>query len=430
MPTSDIVTLSSPVISSGQNDTVACNICRRQFAKYTCTRCNVRYCSLTCYRSQAHNQCSEAFYKKEIEEEIHAGPSKSLQEKRRMMEMLQKFEEETSQQSIDEDDGDDNGFSDLAERFGSVDLDALPPDKLWSMLNAEERKKFMRTFEDPTSELAQQLLASEELEQEIQTPWWEGPSTPDDGGGGPETNQTGKPEKQRHGQRPQIMSIPKSMVTPIPTGHPLVYNMCAICIAYAYTTRHLGTSPLGTLKHGSLEYKEAKRLFSQLVPFLTDRKSTHLYSNVPSVITSIWSLSEPGEMTSEMFALLLRDAATLMRPLNVVELAVESGDNVPSNHPHCMPVLVLSDIHELFSDVSETEGSQAQEGRAARTKQNHVTHKARFYAAHILSTPSAVLRAICDEMVARAGKYRAQEDLGTTRQPTEAPSSKKLVEEI
>ncbi|KAH9951173.1 hypothetical protein B0H21DRAFT_355921 [Amylocystis lapponica] len=51
--------LSSPVqISSGASTSseplanIPCAICRRQFSKYSCPRCNIPYCSLTCFRSE------------------------------------------------------------------------------------------------------------------------------------------------------------------------------------------------------------------------------------------------------------------------------------------------------------------------------------------------------------------------------------------
>lgn len=111
--------------------------CRRQFAKYTCPTCNTPYCSLTCFRSQvrfcsnkflilrtidfrkAHTQCSETFYKKEIESEIHAEPSKNAQERQRMMDLLKKFEEESV---VDQTLLEDEDPSDLVRRFGAVDL--------------------------------------------------------------------------------------------------------------------------------------------------------------------------------------------------------------------------------------------------------------------------------------------------------------------
>ena len=79
------------------------------------------YCSLSCFRSESHGQCSETFYKKELESEIRTKPSASMEERRQMMEMLKKFEEEDGQEDSlleDEDDGSD----DLAKRLSNVDL--------------------------------------------------------------------------------------------------------------------------------------------------------------------------------------------------------------------------------------------------------------------------------------------------------------------
>jgi hypothetical protein len=70
---------------------------------------------------KAHTQCSETFYKKEIETEIQAEPSKNAQERQRMMDLLKKFEEESvADQTFLEDEDEDP--SDLVRRFGAVDL--------------------------------------------------------------------------------------------------------------------------------------------------------------------------------------------------------------------------------------------------------------------------------------------------------------------
>ncbi|KAF8909308.1 hypothetical protein CPB84DRAFT_1765790 [Gymnopilus junonius] len=381
----DSIQITSSAATKGHKDVVICRVCKRQFAKYTCPTCNIPYCSLTCFRSPVHNQCSETFYKKEIETDIHSGPSKTAQEQQQMMELLRNFEEEdTSERFFGEEEEEDAGQSDLARRFDSVDLDSLSPDELWSMLTPEERKEFTKAFDDPTSELAQRLLSSEQLGKEIRGPWWEAPAIE----GECESSEGLSPQ---YGPRPRMMDVPASMVKPLPTGHPLVYNMCAICIAYVYTTRHMGVSPLGTLQPGDLEHRAARRLISQLVPFLTERKSTQIYSDLPSVITVIWSLSEPGNMASELISLLLRDAARLLRPLRVTQVvSSEESDKVSSAHPHIMPVLVLSDLYDLFSD------------NVVPSKPNHITHKLRFYAAHVLSTPSTILRLVANEMSMRA----------------------------
>jgi hypothetical protein len=72
---------------------------------------------------QAHAQCSETFYKKEVEADIRAEPSKTAQERQRMLELLKRFEEDSAAQPSpeDEDDGDEDG-DDLAHRLQSVNL--------------------------------------------------------------------------------------------------------------------------------------------------------------------------------------------------------------------------------------------------------------------------------------------------------------------
>ena len=84
------------------------------------------------------------------------------------------------------------------------------------MLTSAERSKFITALNDPTGELAQQLLASESLEKEIQSPWWEIPRPSEDD------------RQTRHDAKPRMMKVPMSMINPNRTGHPLVYNICAI----------------------------------------------------------------------------------------------------------------------------------------------------------------------------------------------------------
>ncbi|KAK0501476.1 hypothetical protein EDD18DRAFT_1347557 [Armillaria luteobubalina] len=149
------------------DDHVVCKICRRQVSKYTCPTCNLPYCSLTCFRSPAHADCSETFYKNEIQRDVGANTNLKAEERLKMMEMLKKFEEI-------ENDGDDDDDDGLAERFEGIDLDNT--DELWSRLTPAERTKFLNAVADPSSELAQSLLASEEFDS---SPWWEAHVEPD-----------------------------------------------------------------------------------------------------------------------------------------------------------------------------------------------------------------------------------------------------------
>jgi len=71
---------------------------------------------------QAHSECSEAFYKTQIKSDIRSEPSKTAQEREKMLEVLARFEQESADDSkqLDEDDEDDD--LDLAKRFDGIDI--------------------------------------------------------------------------------------------------------------------------------------------------------------------------------------------------------------------------------------------------------------------------------------------------------------------
>lgn len=45
--------------------------CTENQTKYICPKCGAPYCSLTCYKSSSHLECTEQFYKECIEEELN-----------------------------------------------------------------------------------------------------------------------------------------------------------------------------------------------------------------------------------------------------------------------------------------------------------------------------------------------------------------------
>jgi hypothetical protein len=190
------------------------------------------------YFSQAHAQCSESFYRKELESNIRTEPSKTAEERMRMMELLKRFERSADGDDAglleeDEEAGDDG--TTLAKRLDGIDLgkynfvskwmsglndnaESASSDDLWLTLTQEERSRFLKALDDPSSELAQQLLASEELERTKQYPWWDAPVVSDDA-----------PASQfkRYGMKPEVISIPSNAVKPL-SGPSLVYNLCAV----------------------------------------------------------------------------------------------------------------------------------------------------------------------------------------------------------
>ncbi|XP_077863313.1 zinc finger HIT domain-containing protein 2-like [Saccoglossus kowalevskii] len=53
----------SKTLEEDQTKGTVCKLCLKQFSRYTCPRCNIPYCSVSCYKSEAHSSCSEQFYK-------------------------------------------------------------------------------------------------------------------------------------------------------------------------------------------------------------------------------------------------------------------------------------------------------------------------------------------------------------------------------
>lgn len=130
-----------------------CAFCVRKVSKYTCPRCNVRYCSSSCYKSDKHSQCSELFYKDCVLEAMseHKG---SPEDKLKMLEMLKKLEE----QDRDEDSFD---AEDLEERLNDIDINS-DPEAVWSALTENERKEFESAVR--TGEISNVI--------DVWVPWW------------------------------------------------------------------------------------------------------------------------------------------------------------------------------------------------------------------------------------------------------------------
>ena len=68
------------------------------------------------YDLQEHAECSEAFYKKEIASDVKTAP-KSKEEKQKMLDLLKRFEGDTLDDPLDEEDA-----SNLADRLESLDI--------------------------------------------------------------------------------------------------------------------------------------------------------------------------------------------------------------------------------------------------------------------------------------------------------------------
>lgn len=113
--------------------------CERNASKYSCPRCNLLYCSLTCYKSEKHLRCSENFYKECVLENL-GGTETDDSSKQKMLEILLRNHEEEANDVDDELDSDDEEYKDIMERLQGIDLDNS--EMVWNKLTCDERQEF------------------------------------------------------------------------------------------------------------------------------------------------------------------------------------------------------------------------------------------------------------------------------------------------
>lgn len=138
--------------------------CDNALAKYSCPKCNILYCSLNCYQSVSHLECSESFYKENVMNELQIGDN--TDKKNTMLEILQRMHE-SNKISVSEDDldvgdedepveylnfggdfhfdsldsDDDDDFQDITDRLAGVNLDNA--EEVWEKLTEDEKQDFV-----------------------------------------------------------------------------------------------------------------------------------------------------------------------------------------------------------------------------------------------------------------------------------------------
>ena len=128
-----------------------CEICFTNLFKYKCPKCNLNYCSMTCYKSEKHINCTEQFYRECCMSELEGvHVSKDMREK--MEDIL------ASSSNILPTNN--NVQESLEDRLCDLALDDT--DEIWERLNDQERKEFFKFIE------------SDELKKYVKCwkPWW------------------------------------------------------------------------------------------------------------------------------------------------------------------------------------------------------------------------------------------------------------------
>ena len=169
--------MDAPGTSTAITDSL-CKLCNKNSRVYTCPRCGIGYCNVDCYKSEAHSECSESFYKQCVEEELKS-EERDPEGRKRMIEILRRVreqdlkntdfesesdegeEEEGAEQSDEQLDSDDEeDVPDLGKRLENINLDNA--DEVWSALTDDEKQQF------------EALIKNGEIEKLLPqwAPWW------------------------------------------------------------------------------------------------------------------------------------------------------------------------------------------------------------------------------------------------------------------
>lgn len=116
--------------------------CNEQKTKYTCPRCGIQYCSVTCYKSSQHIKCSEIFFKDCVVKELvqNNTPKQFGQKALTDLENLLKKDTARYEDDVDSDDSGDVCHENFLERMKNVDLN--DSNAVWTLLTEKERIDF------------------------------------------------------------------------------------------------------------------------------------------------------------------------------------------------------------------------------------------------------------------------------------------------
>ncbi|KAI9190020.1 hypothetical protein H9P43_001453 [Blastocladiella emersonii ATCC 22665] len=133
---------------------------------YRCPRCGIRYCSLACYKSAAHDACADQFKLEEAITDMTAKPGevddRKLQET--VVRALKNLD--LAEDGMDEDEAEDPDSAQA--RFSDITLESATPEQILARMTPAERQRFEQLLERDALPTALTELIP------LWEPWWTG----------------------------------------------------------------------------------------------------------------------------------------------------------------------------------------------------------------------------------------------------------------
>ncbi|XP_058445623.1 zinc finger HIT domain-containing protein 2 [Malaya genurostris] len=327
-----------------------CKICNNAPSKYCCPRCNILYCSLVCYKSTLHQQCSEGFYKENVMQQMALAQDdqEAAQSSQSMMGILKRLEQPEEAyagivdegESVDELDSDDcDDVPELAERLEGVDFD--DPNAIWERLTEEERMEFQGMLE--SGDISTVLPEVE--------PWWLRVYKVD-------LIQSATSSALTDGEEDLMQQCPSLRVlikdfSVISSKEPsplTKFNLCNILAAYAYVYRYFNGDFGGC----------SQEVSNLLISISGNLKENQVFEAESMAVESVCHYCIIEQLPV--------DNDTCLRLRNDMKMFFGGPSNCGQKYRLHFLLAALSDIHRLFSTAKSYIAQKATPGKSEKNK--------------------------------------------------------------
>ncbi|KAL5970243.1 Zinc finger HIT domain-containing protein 2 [Taenia solium] len=301
---------------------LTCKVCTSKSARYTCPRCSINYCSLTCYRDRRHGKCSEEFYRECCENAIRgmAVDDEKRQQIERMLSQdgssYNSHDARYQSEGSEEESSSEDDPVDILERLKDIDLTSenIDTEKIWKLLSNEEKREFHR------------LLATGNIYAIVPawSPWWQSASRklvtsfPDD------FIDAGESEKMG------VDAQPLSKLISIEPHPSVIFSLAETLLGFVFVSRYFNGDHLSDMRMNACDL--LLKLVSFFQPSVTQKSGSKrtrivnsratkmiVFTNFSEVLASLQLRLAQNHLTCshKLILLLTDDLHCLLRKFDV-----------------------------------------------------------------------------------------------------------------
>ncbi|KAK5671948.1 hypothetical protein QVD99_001773 [Batrachochytrium dendrobatidis] len=288
-----------------------CGICMVQGSSYTCPRCNLPYCSLSCYKSDMHADCTEAFYKSNFVNELHSNRVSDA-DRLHMLRILDEHEKAAlnEEQQAFENVPSTSTINKMTDCLSDIDLDTASVKDILSRLPPQEVERFNLIIKN--KDAAMLLLPDWK-------PWWNAKV---------HGNSIIDIEETYDDGIPLLLETKQiSTITKVKPNARLVFSILDIIIAYVYVCRTLNGDVFESCSESFFLVTQASYIFD-------------------ASCSCKFVFESPKEVVSTLSSRLL--AHCDLSPKGVMAILSDACKIIQSR---LFIVAALSDLHRMVSNV-------------------------------------------------------------------------------